>query len=134
MTNFTPDGSGKGCKVCIMKISGHEVYKKLKCEAGVHKVIRVPDTERYGRLHSSTAMVIILPEIPMDFRIDEKDLRYEYMRSSGPGGQHVNKTESACRVTHIPTGLAVMNQEDRHQDKNKKRALEVIITNFFVCL
>lgn len=129
-----------------MKVSGDEVYKKMKCESGVHKyydkflkitflrVIRVPETEKSGRLHSSTIAVVVLPEIPLDFRIDEKDLKYEYMRSSGPGGQHVNKTESACRVTHIPSGLAVFNQEDRSQDKNKKRALEVIFILLFIVL
>lgn len=77
------------------------------CESGVHKVIRVPETENKGRLHSSTMSMAVLPDVPFDFKLNEKDLKFEYMRSQGPGGQHVNRTESACRATHIPTGMAV---------------------------
>jgi peptide chain release factor 1 len=97
----------------------------------VHKVIRVPETEAKGRLHSSTASMVVMPAVPFDFSFNEKDLKYAFTRSSGPGGQAVNKTDSACRVTHIPTGLSVFNQEDRSQDQNKKRAIEILKQKIF---
>ncbi len=98
------------------------MYKVMKCESGVHKVIRVPEKETKGRLHSSTISLAVMPSVPFDFTVSDKDIRYEYMRSSGPGGQSVQKTESACRAVHIPSGMSVMIQEDRSQERNRKRA------------
>ena len=112
----------RGYKLLVLKVRGEDVHKLLKCESGVHKVIRVPETETKGRLHSSTVSMVVLPAIPFNFSVNEKDLKYEYMRGSGPGGQSVNKTESACRATHIPTGMSVFIQEEKSQDYNRKRA------------
>jgi protein subunit release factor A len=84
-----------------------------------------------GRLHSSTITVAVMPVVPFDFTINDKDIKFEFMRASGAGGQHVNKTESACRATHIPTGLSVFNQEERVQDRNKKRAVEILKQKIF---
>ncbi|CAK61136.1 unnamed protein product (macronuclear) [Paramecium tetraurelia] len=122
---------GKGCKTGILQINGENVYQHLKCESGVHKVIRVPETEAKGRLHSSTASMIVLPKVTDSFHLSDKDLRYEYMRASGPGGQHVNKTESACRITHVPTGIQVVNMEDRSQERNKQRAYQILRDKLF---
>ena len=97
----------------------------------MHKVIRVPETESKGRLHSSTISLVVMPSVPFDFSINDKDIRYEYTKSSGPGGQSVNKTESACRATHVPTGMSVFIQEDRSQDKNRKRATEILKERLF---
>lgn len=113
------------------KVSGQGCYKRLVCESGVHKVIRVPETENKGRLHSSTMSIAVLPEVPFDFTLDEKELKITYTTSQGPGGQSVNKTDSACRISHIPTGLQVLNQETRDQQTNKKRALEIIKQRIF---
>lgn len=115
-----------GGKVVAFKAKGEGVYKHIIHECGVHKVIRVPETETKGRLHSSTISIVVLPDVPFEFKLIDKELRYEYMRAQGPGGQHVNKTESACRVTHIPTGITVMMQDDRSQANNKKMATELI--------
>jgi len=132
LVTYTKDaGNSNGCKFGHLKVTGHNVYKYLKCESGVHKVIRVPETEKSGRIHSSTISVAVLPEIPFDFKLDEKDLRVEFMRSSGPGGQHVNKTESACRITHMPSGLQVHIQDGREQQHNKNKALKVITDKLF---
>eukprot|EP01016_Furgasonia_blochmanni_P045754 TRINITY_DN6499_c0_g2_i2.p1 TRINITY_DN6499_c0_g2~~TRINITY_DN6499_c0_g2_i2.p1 ORF type:complete len:437 (-),score=90.95 TRINITY_DN6499_c0_g2_i2:27-1337(-) len=132
VTQYTEDYQiGKGCKFGALKVHGHEVYKRMKCESGVHKVIRVPETEGKGRLHSSTISVVVLPEMPMDFKLNEKDLKIEFMKASGPGGQHVNKTESACRITHVPTGISVHMQDDRSQDANKRRAMNIIKDKLF---
>lgn len=110
-----------------MKIEGLGAYGKLRYEAGVHKVIRVPETEKSGRLHSSTASVVVLPEeAPNDFKINEKDVRQEFTRSRGAGGQHVNKTESAVKLTHIPTGITAQCQDGRDQNKNKESAWKVL--------
>lgn len=98
----------------------------LKHEAGVHKVQRVPETEKQGRIHSSTAVVVIMPVIPHTFTIDPKDIKIETMRASGAGGQHVNTTDSACRVTHIPTGIIVVNKDQRDQHQNKDKAMEIL--------
>lgn len=105
-----------------MRVQGEGAHKIMKTEAGVHKVIRVPETEAKGRLHSSTISMVVMPVVPFTFQVDPKDIKYQFTRSSGPGGQAVNKIESACRATHIPTGLQVFIQEQRSQDMNKKRA------------
>lgn len=94
-------------------------------------MIRIPETEKQGRLHSSTISIVVLPDIEIKLEIKDSELRFDYMRSSGPGGQHVNKTESACRVTHIPTGLAVAIQQERKQEKNKEKAIEVLKEKLF---
>jgi peptide chain release factor 1 len=120
-----------GMKLGVAKVTGNGAFPKLKCESGVHKVIRVPETEAKGRLHSSTISICVLPEIPFDFAINEKDLKITFTTSQGPGGQHVNKTESACRVTHIPTGVAVLNQESREQNINKKNAIASVKDKVF---
>jgi peptide chain release factor 1 len=113
-------------KIIKFIVNGEGAYKRLKCEGGVHKVIRIPKTEVKGRLHSSTMIMVVLPEVPFDFTIEEKDIKFDYMRSQGPGGQHVNKTESACRATHKETGIAVAIQDYREQHKNKMRAIELL--------
>lgn len=113
-------------KTISFKVNGNIAYKEIKCESGVHKVIRVPETETKGRLHSSTISLVVLPDVPFEFNLNEKELKLEYCRSQGPGGQHVNKTESACRVTHISTGIQVLIQDFREQHKNKMRAIEVL--------
>lgn len=114
----------KGCKLGVYKVTGEEVYKHLKHESGVHKVQRVPETEKQGRMHSSTATVTVMPEVPKEFSIDEKDIRIDTYRASGAGGQHVNKTDSAVRATHVPTGTIATCQDERDQHTNKARALE----------
>ena len=115
-------GVSKGYKQLDLRVQGEGCHKMMKCEAGVHKVIRVPETEAKGRLHSSTISLVVMPVVPFTFEVDPKDIKYQFTRSSGPGGQGVNKIESACRATHIPTGLAVFIQEERSQDTNKRRA------------
>ena len=115
-----------GCKVVSYRAKGNGVYKHIIHESGVHKVIRVPETEAKGRLHSSTISIVVLPDVPFDFKVSEKEMKFEYMRSQGPGGQHVNKTESACRATHIATGISVMMQDERCQSTNKARAIELL--------
>lgn len=96
-----------------------------------HRVIRVPETESKGRLHSSTVTVAVLPNIKQEFHMDERELRIDFMRAQGAGGQHVNKTDSACRVTHLPTGIQVVNQDERSQDKNKQKALKAMQDRLF---
>jgi peptide chain release factor 1 len=103
----------------------------MKCESGVHKVIRVPETEARGRLHSSTMSVVVMPTVPFDYVVNEKDIRYDYMRAQGAGGQHVNKTESACRAVHIPSNLSVFIQEFRVQEQNRRRAVEILKQRVF---
>ena len=96
---------GKGCKYASYVIEGENIYKSLKHESGVHKVQRVPETEKAGRIHSSTCVVLVMPQVPRDFSIDPKDITIQTKRAQGAGGQHVNTTDSAVRVVHNPTGI-----------------------------
>jgi peptide chain release factor 1 len=121
------EGTVGGFKEVIAEISGKGVYARLKFESGVHRVQRVPDTEASGRIHTSAATVATLPlASEVDVSLDEKDLRIDTMRAGGAGGQHVNKTESAVRLTHLPSGIVVVVQDERSQHKNKARAFELM--------
>ena len=122
----------EGIKEVIFSVTGDKVYSKLKYESGVHRVQRVPKTEAQGRIHTSTVTVAVLPEAEdVDFELDMNDVRLDVFRASGAGGQHVNTTDSAVRVTHLPTGIVVANQDQKSQLKNKERALKILRTKIY---